>query len=282
MSAPARPTGARPLAETPELAALRGWLHGVKGRMTLESLARRASRKKLPISECTLRRALDGRLPTRYTVMAFAQGAGADVKRAEQMWTAAAHAARPLPARTRSPYVPGRITTRDGLALALSRLKANAGMSLRQLAAAPAAANLLTRSSLHNALTGRRLPAEQWLAAFAAACGAGDNVTDALIGARRRILAGPRPPAVYPCEIVERADSRRRQDEAARPWLAEPDLAPYDQWLRDEEEAEFQRQFSWVDDLTKDELDELAHKAQTTAQQDDRPSLTDLLNRYCA
>ncbi|AXI76106.1 hypothetical protein [Peterkaempfera bronchialis] len=284
MTTSARPAGARPSAETQELAALRGWLRGVKRRMTFEGLARRASGKKLPISECTLRRALDGRLPTRYAVLAFARGAGADEKTAERMWAAASEAGANLVVpRARPPHVPGRITTQAGLARALTRLKSDARLSLRQIAAAPEAAGLLTRSSLHNALTGRRLPSEQWLAAFTASCAAGNvAVLVALIDTRHRILAGPRPPAVYPCEIVELADSRRQRDEAARPWLAEPELDWYDQQLRDEEEAEFQRQIAWVDDLTKDELDELAHEAQTTAQQNDRPSLADLLNRYRA
>ncbi|MFK0142711.1 hypothetical protein [Streptomyces murinus] len=223
----------------------------MKGAKTFGSLACRAGHRKLPVSACTLRRALDGRLPTRYTVLAFARGAGADEEKAEQMW-AAAHAARPLPPRPR-PYVPGRITTRAGLARALNKLKADAGMTLRQLAAAPAAAGLLTRSSLHNALTDPRLPTEQWLKAFAAAGDA--DAAGALVAARRRILAGPRPPAVYPSETADRADERRQENEAGCSWLAATvELDEYDQQLRDEEEAAFRRQAAWVDDLTDDEL----------------------------
>ncbi|MFD3681612.1 hypothetical protein [Streptomyces sp. NPDC058613] len=75
--------------------------------------------------------------------------------------------------------------------------------------------------------TGRRLDA------FAAACAAGGDTARALADARRRILAGPPAPAVYPCEIAERADERRQQGEAARPWLgAEAELDAYDQRAR--------------------------------------------------
>ncbi|GGV87218.1 hypothetical protein GCM10010294_68850 [Streptomyces griseoloalbus] len=80
--------------------------------------------------------------------------------------------------------------------------------------------------------------------------------------ARRRTLAGPRPPAVYPCGIAERADERRQQDEAARPWLAaEADLDESDQQLCDEEAAEVRRVGAWGDDLTYDELRELHQQA---------------------
>ncbi|MET9127124.1 hypothetical protein [Streptomyces sp. NPDC004528] len=108
----------------------RSWPRGVKGGKIFDSLARQAGRQKLPVCACTLRRALDGRLPTRYTVLAFARGAGADKKKAEQMRAAAARASRPLPSRARS-YVPGRISTRAGLARAPDKLKTGAQMSLR-------------------------------------------------------------------------------------------------------------------------------------------------------
>ncbi|MFJ4932126.1 helix-turn-helix domain-containing protein [Streptomyces sp. NPDC088736] len=233
----------------------------MKGGKTFDSLARQAGRQKLPVCACTLRRALDGRLPTRYTVLAFARGVSADKKKAEQMWAAAARASRPLPSRTRR-YVPGRISTRAGLARVLDKLKTDAQMSLRELAAAPAAAGLLTRSSLHNALTGQRLPTERWLEAFAAACGADDDADGALVDARRRILAGPRPPAVYPCAIAERADEQRQMNEADRPWLdATVELDEYDQQLRDEEEAAFRYATAWVNELTDDELRELQEQS---------------------
>ncbi|MET7609390.1 hypothetical protein ABZS96_45265, partial [Streptomyces avermitilis] len=55
----------------------------------------------MPISECTLRRALtlDGRLPKRYTVLAFTLGADADEYKVGLAWDAAAGAVRPHPGR---------------------------------------------------------------------------------------------------------------------------------------------------------------------------------------
>lgn len=50
-------------AETVELAQLRGWLRAAKENRTFDGLARRASTLGLPVSACTLRRALDGQLP---------------------------------------------------------------------------------------------------------------------------------------------------------------------------------------------------------------------------
>ncbi|MFF7987933.1 hypothetical protein ACFZDK_54505 [Streptomyces sp. NPDC007901] len=79
-------------------------------------------------------------------------------------------------------------------------------------------------------------------------------------GERERILAGPAPrlPVGYPCEIVEEAEYRRERDAAVRHWIRpeeEPDW--YEQQVRDEEEAEYQRMVAWVDGLTDDELEEL-------------------------
>lgn len=93
--------------------------------------------------------------------------------------------------------------------------------------------------------------------------GASQASTDALLAAHRRITAGPRPPAVYPCDIVERAEeereNRREQDEKRRrfrgiPEEKEVELDPYDQQVRDEDEAEHRRRVAWVDALSADEL----------------------------
>ncbi|GKQ35682.1 hypothetical protein ALMP_22250 [Streptomyces sp. A012304] len=220
----------------------------------------------MPVSACTLRRALTGRLPTLYTVRAAARGAGADEEEAGRVWAAAEAAVRLGPVRKPVGYVPGRqITTRAGLAGAMEKVRAAAGgPSLRQLAASPAAGGLISRSALHNALTGRRLPGEELLAAFAAACGAGEETTRALLAARARIVAGPEPRARagYPCGIVEQAveqvEERRARDAAVRHWIPgedEPDW--YEQQLRQEEDAEHRRMAAWVDSLTDDELKEL-------------------------
>ncbi|MBQ0972779.1 hypothetical protein KBZ00_16750 [Streptomyces sp. RK31] len=147
----------------------------------------------------------------------------------------------------------------------MEKIRAAAGgPSLRQLAASPAARGLISRSALHNALTGRRLPGEELLAAFAAACGAGEETTRALLAARTRIVAGPEPRAWvgYPCGVVEQAveqvEERRARDAAVRHWIpAEDEPDWYDQQLREEEDAEYRRMAAWVDSLTDDELKEL-------------------------
>ncbi|WP_155057601.1 hypothetical protein [Streptomyces blattellae] len=252
----------RPAAEPVELARLRGWLRAAKGRRTFEALARRAGAREMPVSACTVRRALDGRLPTLYTVRAFARGTEADEEEGARVCTAAAAAVHPVPVRRPTAYVPGRqITTRAGLATAMEKIRAAAGgPSLRRLADSPAAAGRISRSALHNALTGRRLPGEELLAGFAAACGAGEETARALLAARARILTGPPTPsrAGYPCEIAEEAEARRERDAAVRHWIRDEDeLDWYEKQLRDEEEAEHRRTEAWVDDLTDDELQEL-------------------------
>jgi hypothetical protein len=207
---------------------------------------------------------MDGRLPTWRTVLAFARGAGADEGQAAAVWEAAARAVRPRPARARSPYVPGRFTTRAGLAEAMRRMRSAAGdPTLDELTAA--GAGQFSRSALYNALTGRRLPSEQLLTGFAAAVGADGAAVQALLAGRARIVAEPRQPAVYPCDVVDRAEERRQQAEPARPWLAKLELDPYDQRLRDEEDAEFARWVAWIDSLTD---------AEFTAFEQQLPNLT--------
>ncbi|MEU5137023.1 hypothetical protein [Streptomyces californicus] len=85
------------------------------------------------------------------------------------------------------------------------------------------------------------MPTAAQLTAFAAACQTGGEATAALLAGHRRVLNGPPPPPFYPCAVVELAEERHQRDEAARPWLAEPEPDWYDQQLRDEEEAAFQR-----------------------------------------
>ncbi|MEV8544413.1 hypothetical protein [Streptomyces sp. NPDC051572] len=190
-------------------------MRAAKGRLTFGALARRASARRMSVSACTLRRALDGRLPTLRTVLAFARGAGADEEEAGRMWAAAAGAVLRGPVRTPAAYVPGRqITTRTGLATAMEKVRAAVGCpSLRQLAGSPEAAGRISRSALHNALAGRRLPSEELLAAFAAACGAGEETTRALLDARARILTGPEPRG-----RAETALQARRERDTAVPF----------------------------------------------------------------
>ncbi|MGW1290726.1 hypothetical protein ACWD4N_46015, partial [Streptomyces sp. NPDC002586] len=151
--------------------------------------------------------------------------------------------------------------------------------SLRELAAAPEAAGRISRSALQLTLTGRRLPSEQLLDGFTAACHASKDAVWALHAARWRIL-NPPAPAVYPCEIVDRAEKRRLADEAARPWLAresEPDA--YDEQLLDEEQAAAKHMIAWVDTLTDDEIEALQHQAAAGDGRDLRAELADFLAR---
>lgn len=247
---PDRTTRSRPGAEPIELADLRGWLRDAKRNLTFYSLARRArgdGRSEYEISECTLRQALDGRLPTLKTTLAFARGAGADQKKAERLWRAADRAVNPPPRRP-APHVPGAFTTPDGLVRAMNRVRATAPhTSLRALA--DRAGTGLSRSTLHRLLAGDQMPTTGQLTAFAAACDASAEAAAALLAGHHRILNGPDRPFPHPCAEAEWAAERRYRDEAARPWLAEPELGWDDQQLLDEEEADFRHRVADAEDL---------------------------------
>ncbi|MFF8513374.1 hypothetical protein ACF064_35525 [Streptomyces sp. NPDC015492] len=238
--------GRRRTYEPAALTVLRGWLRAAKGRRTFYSLHLRAvaGGKDYEVSECTLRRALDGRLPSRRTVTAFAHGAGADETKAAALWEAAASAMRPPAAARPALYVPGRFTTRGGRVRAMVRMRAAAGNpSLRALASCPEAGGRIPRSTLHLILVGRREPSREQLAAFAAACHAGPEATNALLAGHAWITDGP-PQPLYPCEAAELADNRRLVDEEALAWRDEQDLDWYEQQLLDEEEARFRQQMT--------------------------------------
>ncbi|MFE2130929.1 helix-turn-helix domain-containing protein [Streptomyces amritsarensis] len=254
--APGHASRARRVAEPVELATLRGWLRAKKAaaavaaktegkRATFQYLADRASAggNQYTVSACTLRQALDGRLPTLRTTLAFTYGAGGDgrdLRNAERLWEAARHAVNGPVVRCVPPVL-GRFTTPAGLVRALNRLRAaTPHPSLRALA--EQAGPSLSRSTLHRILTGRQMPTTAQLTAFATACHASEEATDTLLAGHRRILAGPQPHIFYPCAYAELAEERRQRDEAARPWLAERELDWYQQQLLDEEEADLQRQ----------------------------------------
>ncbi|TLQ39171.1 helix-turn-helix domain-containing protein [Streptomyces marianii] len=258
------PGPARQGGEPAELATLRGWLRGAKiaaapaaraagQRATFQYLADRACAygTAYVVSACTLRQALDGRLPTLRTALAFARGAGADEETARRLWAAADRAVHP-PRRRPAPYVPGRFTTPAGLVRAMNAVRATAPEASLSALARTAGPGL-SSSTLHRLLTGRQVPTTAQLTAFAAACDAGETATAALLAGHHRVVNGPPPPPFYPCAYAEEAEERRQRDEDARPWLAEPELDWYEQQRRDEEEADFQR---WVRDVGA-HLDEL-------------------------
>ncbi|MEW2436010.1 hypothetical protein AB0952_17925 [Streptomyces caniferus] len=274
----------RRAAEPVKLTELRGWMRNAKGRRTFDSIARRAKLAGMPISECTLRRALtpNGRLPTRHTVLAFARGGAADGHTAALVWEAAAGAVRPQPVLAAgNRYVPRRFTTPTGMGRAMALMGAAAGGPTPG-AIVTAGKGRFSRRDLDNALNGRGLASEQLLIDFAAAIGAGEKATRALLDVRSRILAGlPGPVSSYPCAVFDWAEGRRQGNEAALAWRVEPELDWYDQQLRDEEEAEHRRRVAWIDSLTEAEFDELERQTRLAAsvQGDLRAELAAYLER---
>ncbi|MFF9607846.1 hypothetical protein ACF1GY_37280 [Streptomyces sp. NPDC014684] len=106
-----------------------------------------------------------------------------------------------------------------------------------------------------------------------------------MLAAHGRILAGPRGPAVYPCEVVERAEERRQREETRRELLHGTndgnELDEYDRRLRDEREAAFQRQVEWIDSLSADEFEALQGQAAAGTGRDLRADLVACLARAC-
>ncbi|MDP5315664.1 helix-turn-helix domain-containing protein [Streptomyces poriferorum] len=199
------------------------------------------------MGDCTLRQALDGRLPTLRTTVAFARATGADEATARRLWAAADRAVNP-PRERPAPHVPGRFTTPAGLVRAMNRVRGTAP-DTRLRAIAALAGPGLSASTLSRILAGHQVPTAEQLAAFAAACQASDEATAALMAGHDRVLNGPPPHPSYPCAYAEE-EAGSQWDDA--PWLPpEPDW--YDQQLRDEKETDFQR----LVDEAEAHLDEL-------------------------
>ncbi|MCW8103016.1 hypothetical protein [Streptomyces tauricus] len=185
-------------------------MRSVKDGRDFDTLVRRATARGRPVHEHTLRRALHSRRPTLKAVLAFAAGAGADEKKAEQLWAAAVRADRL--AQPRTCHTPGRVTTQAGLVRAMDRMRVAAGApSLRELAAA--APDFLSRSALSVALRGEKLPSERLLTGFAEACGATDEALQSLLAARARIHAGPQPPVVDSYDPAKEAERAKQVEE---------------------------------------------------------------------
>ncbi|MGC5400720.1 hypothetical protein ACPXCP_33865 [Streptomyces sp. DT20] len=210
------------------------------------------------MSACTLRQALDRRLPlpTLRTTVAFARATSADEATARRLWATADRAVNP-PRERPAPHIPGRFTTRAGLARAMNRVRDTAP-DTRLRAIAALAGPGLSASALSRLLANHQVPTAEQLTAFAAACQAGAEATAALLAGHRRVLNGPPPASFYPCAVVELAEEQRQRDEAARPWLTERELDWYDQQRRDEEEAGFRRRVREAEAL----LDEVGDYAE--------------------
>ncbi|MFI9616719.1 helix-turn-helix domain-containing protein [Streptomyces sp. NPDC052023] len=274
-----------------ELAALHAWMREAQCGLTFPRLADRAVMAGRPVGERTLRRAFDApSLPTEKTISAYAWAwaskNGVDGRAFEQrgldLLAAARHAAAPTPVPVwpRPSHVPGRVSTWGGLTRALKRIHAEAEMpSLRALAASAGAASRLSKSTISNILRGERRPSAEQLSALLAAYGARPETTAGMLAAHRRILTGPRGCASYPCEVVERAEERRQREETRSKLLYgteaghENELDEYDQRLRDEEEAAFQRWVEWVDSLSADEIEALQGQAAAGSELDLRAEL---------
>ncbi|MFF9795312.1 hypothetical protein [Streptomyces bacillaris] len=293
-------------ASWPELEALHSWMREARGELTFLRLAKRSLEAGHPVSERTLRRAFGMRLPQEETVRAYA-GAWARWTSArdpegdeagQARWrafearglgllAAAVSTAPERPALLWPPpvYVPGPISTWPALTKGLKRLYEEAGSPpLRVLAASPGAGGRLSKSTIGNILNGKHPTLEQ-LTALLAAFGASRKTTDGMLAAYGRIHARPEPPAVYPCDIVERAENEREalhaQEEARRRYRGiapEPELDWYDQQLRDEEEAKQRRLEMWVDSLSDEELAAL-NQAAAVPGRDLRSELNDVRNR---
>jgi hypothetical protein len=233
------------------------WLRRHKGRRTYDDLAKACG---YAVSACTLRRAVDGRMPTWDAARAFAWATGADQSEAERLWKAAqdaaAASATPVPA-SRKPYVPGRIATLRGLAAAMRRIREEAGTpSLRALE--KKAASDLPRSTLTLALHGERLPSAPLLKAFLNACHATEQATTALTAARNRL--DPEVPKLvevftYPCQAAEEAEIRRQQTEEIR---ARCGLAPNEEdedWYELHKEEGGARHLPWGRELSDAEIE---------------------------
>ncbi|WP_351237628.1 helix-turn-helix domain-containing protein [Streptomyces sp. NPDC002133] len=228
----------------PELQQLINWLLRHKGDRTYEGLARRCH-----YDPSTLRRAVDGRMPTQKVVEAFARAAGADPREALRLLRAAqygAEAAQVAAARAGlKPYVPGRIASLRGLAAAMRRVRQEAGSpSLRTLE--KKGADDLPRSTLTLVLRAQRLPTARLLAAFLTACHATEQATTALTAARDRldphVPPPPRPPTAYLCADTDpELQAALERQERAREIRTLCGIAPeeeedwYDQQLREEE-----------------------------------------------
>lgn len=289
-------------ASWPELEALHDWLREARGELTFVQLAKRSAEAGRPVSERTLRRAFEARLPKEETVRAYAGAWGkwASAKKPQgdkagqaavgcafearglELLSRAVSAAPPGPAPSWPPpvYVPGPIGTWPGLTKGLKRLHKETGSpSLRLLAASPGAAWRLSKSTIANILSGKPPTLEQ-LTALLAAYRASRETTDGMLAAYRRIVAEPEPPAVYLCDIVERAESDREarlvQEETKLRYCGiepEAELDWYDEQLRDAQEAEWRRLERWVDSLSDEELAALNHQAAAAPERDLRGEL---------
>ncbi|MFI8515642.1 hypothetical protein ACIGHB_31395 [Streptomyces sp. NPDC085460] len=288
-------------ASWPEREALHAWLREARGELTFVQLAKRSAEAGRLVSERTLRRALEVRLPKEETVRAYAgawgkwasakntrgeagqaaSGSAFEARGLELLSLAVSAApAGPAPSWPPPTYVPGRIGKWTSLTKALKHIHEEAGQpSARRLAASPKAAGRLSKSTIRNILNGKHPTFEQ-LAALLEVYGASPKTTSGMLAAYRRIVAVPEPPAVSLCDVAGRAESEREarlvQEETRLRYRGigpEAELDWYEEQVRDGKEAEWQRLERWVDSLSDEELAALNQQAAAAAGRDLRGEL---------
>ncbi|MFF8352956.1 hypothetical protein ACF063_05845 [Streptomyces chartreusis] len=195
-----------------ELDTLVEWLNAKRGRMSYAQLAAVAGAAGFRVTADTLRRAVDGRVPTFKVVRAWAAGTGAGPAEGERLLERVRAARLP---DARKAYDAGRIATRAGLVRAMERIRARAGQpSLARMSASPEAALRLPVSTLSAVLRGERAATADLLTAFLAVCRVPEAEAQALLAARNRVEGRQRTTVydAYPCAVAERAEERREYE----------------------------------------------------------------------
>ncbi|MGP3941953.1 hypothetical protein [Streptomyces sp. 6N106] len=205
-----------------ELGELARWLLRVKGRRSFAELSAAAGAAGRPVTADTLRRALDGRVPTVNVVRAWAAGAHVAPAEGEDLLTLVRAARAPL---AQQGYDASQITTWTGLVRAMKRVRARAGEpALRKLEESPKAAFRLPRSTLGAVLRGKAPVTAELLEAFLTACDVPDAEKRALLAARDRV-ENPSLGVVEwcPCAAVERAHDQLQYERGRSRYRGGPD-----------------------------------------------------------
>ncbi|QDN54156.1 hypothetical protein [Streptomyces sp. S1D4-20] len=272
-----------------ELALLQNWLLSVKGSKTFAQLSAAAAATEAtdrPVTEATLRRAVDGRVPTIKAIRTWSAGAGVDPTEGERL-RARVRAARSRLAQQR--YDASRITTQGGLVRAMKRIRARAGEpTLRELEKSDEAAFRLPRSTLGAVLRGESPVTAGLLEAFLTACAVPEAEKIALLAARERV-ENPNTcggAEWYPCAVADRGNERLEYERARSRYRGRPPgedgEEDRDEWY----EVTLRHQRLDPARMTGDELEELLSQAKAQAvvrpqkYEERRERLAQLLRPY--
>lgn len=147
-----------------ELDALMQWLNAKRGRVPYAQLAEAAGVAGFRVTADTLRRTVNGRMPTSKEVRDWAAGTGAETPEGGRLLERARAARVP---DARKAFDAGRIVTRAELVRAMKRIRTRAGQPfLARMPASPEAALWLPASTLSAALRGERAVTADLLTAF--------------------------------------------------------------------------------------------------------------------